>query len=229
MRTLVLDIGGTGLKGRVLDGEGNALTERVRVRTPAPADPEAVLAAIAELIRGLGDFDRVSVGFPGVVTEGTTRTAPHLDAAWAGFPLAKEIERRTGKPARVINDAGLHGFGVIEGRGTEILITLGTGMGFALYVDGHYVPNIELGHHPFRKRQKYEDRISNEVRKKVGKRRWNTRVRGVIAQIAPIFNHRKLYLGGGNARHVEAEGLPSDVVLIDNVMGLRGGVRLWSV
>ncbi len=228
MRTLTIDIGGTGIKGMVLDAGGAPITDRVRVRTPQPSVPEDVLAAIAEVIRGLGEFERVSVGFPGVVTNGTTRTAPNLDPSWAGFPLAQEIERRTGRPTRAINDAGLQGLGVIEGRGTEILITLGTGMGFGLYVDGHYVPNIELGHHPFRKRKTYEERISNAEMKRIGKRRWNERVREVIAQIAPIFNYRKLYLGGGNARYVEPEGLPSDVVLVDNVMGLRGGVRLWS-
>jgi len=228
MRTLSIDIGGTGIKGMVLDAEGNAITERVRVRTPQPADPEAVLGAISEVIAGLGEFDRVSVGFPGVVSEGTTRTAPNLHEGWAGYPLAKEIEGRTGRPTRVINDAGMQGLGVIEGRGTEILITLGTGMGFALYADGHYVPNIELAHHPFRKRKTYEERICNTARKQVGKRRWNERVRETVAQIAPIFNHRKLYLGGGNARYVDREGLPSDVVLVDNVMGMRGGVRLWS-
>jgi polyphosphate glucokinase len=228
MRTLSIDIGGTGLKGMVLDAEGNPLTERVRVRTPQPATPEAVLVALTEVIGGLGEFDRVSVGFPGVVTEGATRTAPNLHETWAGFPLAREIETRTGRPARVINDAGLAGLGVIEGRGTEILITLGTGMGFALYIDGHYVPNIELAHHPFRKGKTYEDRVCNAARKKLGKRRWNERVRETVAQLAPIFNYRKLFLGGGNARYVDREGLPGDVVLVDNVVGMRGGVRLWS-
>ncbi|MRG97443.1 ROK family protein [Polyangium spumosum] len=228
MRTLCIDIGGTGIKGMVLDAEGNALTERARVRTPQPADPEAVLGAITKVVGGLGEFDRVSIGFPGVVTEGATRTAPNLHEAWAGYPLAQEAEGRMGRPVRVINDAGLQGFGVIEGRGTEILITLGTGMGFALYVDGFYVPNIELAHHPFRRRKTYEERVCNEARKRLGKRRWNERVRETVAQIAPIFNHHKLYLGGGNARHVEAEGLPSDVVLVDNVACMRGGVRLWS-
>jgi len=228
MRTLCIDIGGTGIKGMIFDAVGNPLTERVRVLTPDPAVPEAVLVGVSELIRGLGEFDRVSVGFPGVVTEGVTRTAPNLDPSWAGFPLAEEMTRRTSRPVRVINDAGLQGFGVIEGHGTEILVTLGTGMGFALYVDGRYVPNIELGHHPLRKKRTYEQRISNVELKKLGKKKWSARVREVIAQIAPIFNYRKLYIGGGNARYLEVEGLPSDVTIVDNTIGLRGGVRLWS-
>jgi len=228
MRTLCIDIGGTGIKGMVLDAEANPLTERVRIRTPQPAMPEAVLGVMDELIRAVGEFDRISVGFPGVVMGGITRTAPNLDPRWSDYPLAQELERRTARRARVINDAGLQGLGVIEGRGTEILVTLGTGMGFGLYVDGRYVPNVELAHHPLRKRKTYEERVSNEVRKKIGKRRWNERVRQAITQILPIFNPRKLYLGGGNARYVEVEALPDEVVIVDNVMGLRGGVRLWE-
>jgi len=228
MRTLCVDIGGTGIKGMVLDAGGSPLTDRIRVRTPQPAVPEAVLSAVAEVIHTLGTFERMSVGFPGVVVEGVTLTAPNLDKSWADFPLARELERRTGKPVRVLNDAGLQGLGVIEGRGTEILVTLGTGMGFGLYVNGHYVPNVELGHHPFRKKKTYETRISNAVLKSVGEVKWNKRLRGVIAQMEPIFNYRKLYLGGGNARYVEVEALPKNVEIVDDVRALGGGVRLWD-
>jgi polyphosphate glucokinase len=229
MRTLCIDIGGTGIKGMVLDAAGTPLTERIRVRTPSPAVPEAVFTAIDEVIAKMGEFDRVSVGFPGVVIDGETRTAPNLGDGWAGCKLAEELSRRSNRPVRALNDCGLQGLGVIEGKGTEILVTLGTGMGFALYIHGHYVPNIEFGHHPFRKKRTYEERISNAEMKVIGKRKWNTRVFQVLRQLGPIFNFRKLYLGGGNARYVNTEKLPENVTIVDNVAGLRGGVRLWTL
>ena len=228
MRTLCIDIGGSGIKGLVLDASGAPLTERQRIETPRPATPAAVLAVVDELWRSRGEFDRVSVGFPGVVVDGVTRTAPNLAPAWAGFPLGEEIKKRTGRPVRVANDAGLHGLGVIEGRGTEMVLTFGTGMGTGLYVDGKYVPNLELAHHPLKKGRTYEERVSNAERKRIGNRRWNGRVREVVAQIEPIFNFRKLYLGGGNARRIERAGLPESVVVIDNMAGLLGGLKLWA-
>jgi polyphosphate glucokinase len=228
MRTLCVDIGGTGIKAIVLDAAGAPLTERVRLETPQPAVPDAVLGVVEQLVRGQGEFDRVSVGFPGVVMDGVTKSAPNLDPSWAGFPLAEAIQKLTGKPVRAANDAGIQGLGVIEGRGVEMVLTLGTGMGCGLYVDGRYVPNLELAHHPFKKGDSYEDRVDNAARKKHGKKRWNERVLEIIEQVEPIFNYRKLYLGGGNAKHVDKEGLPANVVLVDNVAGLLGGIKLWS-
>src|SRR4051812_11122140 len=96
MRTLSIDIGGTGIKAIVLDALGAPITERTRLETPQPAIPSAVLAIIDELIKTQGEFDRVSIGFPGVVMDGTTKVAPNLDPSWAGFALAHEIQRRTG-------------------------------------------------------------------------------------------------------------------------------------
>lgn len=229
MRTLCIDIGGTGIKGIVLDPAGSPLTERARLATPQPAVPDAVLAVIDELTRSQGEFERVSVGFPGVVLEGTTHSAPNLESAsWAGYPLADELQRRLGRPARVANDADIQGLAVIQGHGLEMLITLGTGMGSAMYVDGRLVPNLELGHHPLRKGRTYEERVSNAERKRIGNRRWNKRVRQVIAQLEPIFNYRRLYIGGGNARHLDPEGLAPSVVVIDNLAGLLGGIKLWG-
>jgi polyphosphate glucokinase len=228
MRTLCIDIGGTGIKAIVLDDSGAAKTERARIETPQPAEPDAVLAVVDELVRAQGEFDRVSVGFPGVVLDGVTKTAPNLDQSWAGFPIADELQRRTGKPVRVANDAGIQGLGVIEGKGLEMVITLGTGMGCGLYIDGRYVPNLELAHHFCKNDETYEERISNAARKRIGKKKWNKRVRRIIAMLEPIFNYRKLYIGGGNAKHLEPEGLPENVQIVDNVAGLMGGIKLWN-
>ncbi len=225
-RTLCIDIGGTGLKALVLDAKGTPLTERVRVETPRPATPQRLLRELWKLIKPLPAFDRISVGFPGVVVDGVTKTAPNLDKAWADFPLADVLAKKLRRPARVLNDAGVQGFGVIEGRGVEMVLTLGTGLGCALYVDGHYVPNLELAHHPFRNGKTYEEYVGAAALEHVGKKKWNRRVARVIAQIDPVWNPRRLYLGGGNAKHLKIALLPNAKVT-SNVAGLLGGVALW--
>ena len=226
-RTLAIDIGGTGLKALVLDERGEKLTERVRVETPRPATPEAIVSALIELVKPLAPFDRVSVGFPGVVVGGATRTAPNLHPSWKNFELRESLEARLKKPVRVLNDAGVQGFGVIDGKAVEMVITLGTGMGCALYVDGKYVPNLELAHHPFNGKSTYEEYVQNAALEKIGKKKWNKRVARVLHQINPIWNPRRLYVGGGNAKHVRID-LPPNVRITDNVAGLLGGIRLWD-
>jgi len=228
--TLAIDIGGTGLKALLLDPKGKALTERARVETPRPATPDAVVDAIVELVKPLGDYDRVSVGFPGVVMEGTVRTAPNLDEGWAGYALDPVLTKKLKNPVRVLNDAGVQGFGVIEGRGVELVLTLGTGMGAALYVDGRYVPNLELAHHPFKDGRTYEQYVGARALEKVGKKAWNKRVARVLAQIDPIWNPRRIYVGGGNAKHLRPEkiDLPEHVKVTENVAGLLGGIALWN-
>jgi polyphosphate glucokinase len=225
-RTLAVDIGGTGLKALILDHEGNAITERARVATPRPATPEALIPEIQTLVMSLGAFDRVSVGFPGVVIDGVTRTAPNLHETWLGFELALALQHRLGKPVRVLNDAGVQGYAVIKSIGVELLLTLGTGMGCAVYHNGIYVPNLELAHHPFRNRKTYEEYIGVKALEKIGKKKWNKRVHEVVQQVRTIWNPTRLYLGGGNAKHLKFE-LPPDVEITDNIAGLIGGIALW--
>src|SRR6516225_7833362 len=225
-RTLCIDVGGTGLKALVLDSTGEPVTERVRGETPRPATPRRVLQAIWALVEPLGAFERVSVGFPGVVVDGVTRSAPNLHPDWDDFPLARTLQDRVRRPTRVLNDAGLQGYGVVEGRGVEMLLTLGTGMGCALFNEGVYVPNIELAHHPFRKGKTYEEYVGAKALEKLGKKRWNRHVARVIAQVLPIWNPRHLYIGGGNAKHLRIP-LPPGVTVVANVAGLLGGIALW--
>jgi polyphosphate glucokinase len=226
-RTLSIDIGGTGLKALVLDAKGVALTERVRVPTPRPATPRALLGAIAKLVGSLGAYDRISVGFPGVVIDGVTKSAPNLHSSWAGFPLAKTLAKRLHKPARVLNDAGVQGYGVVRGKDLEMVLTLGTGLGCALFYRGVYVPNLELAHHPFRKNKTYEDYLGMRALEAVGKKKWNKRVARALAQIEPIWNPQRIYLGGGNAKHLTLT-LPPHIRITSNVAGLLGGIALWK-
>lgn len=228
MRTLCIDIGGTGIKGTIYDEAGKALNERIRVDTPRPATPEAVIEATVAVAKQCGDFDRIACGFPGVVEAGVVRTAPNLDGDWAGVGLASELATRLGKPARAANDADTQGLAVIEGRGVEMVLTLGTGMGSGLYVDGRCVWNLELGHHVSKGRDTYEDRIDDAARKQLGNKKWKKRVLAVVAQLEPIFNYRRLYLGGGNSKRLDPKELPENVTVVDNAAGMLGGLKLWQ-
>ena len=226
MRTLAIDIGGTGLKVMVLDEAGEPLTERGRVETPRPATPESVVQALVDLCADQGPFDRVSCGFPGVVTDGVVYNAPNLDEGWPGFELADVLAERLKKPTRVANDADVQGYGAVEGKGVELVITLGTGLGSALFIEGVLVPNLELGHHPFRKGKTYEQVLGSVALKSGRKKDWRSDVAEAVGCLERLFNYRKLFIGGGNAKKLK-DGLPDNVQVVDNRAGLLGGIALW--
>lgn len=226
LRTFAVDIGGSGIKALVLDEAGQSVTTRSRVKTPKPATPSAVLEVIVDLATAKGEFDRVSVGFPGVVREGVTITAPHLDPSWQGFKLAGALQKRLKKPVLVANDADVQGFGAISGKGVEMVITLGTGVGSSLFVDGTLFPNLELAHHPFRRGKTYDQHLNNAALKKAGKTKWNKRLARALQTLERLFNYDRLYIGGGNAKHITLS-LPSHVKIVPNEAGLLGGIALW--
>ncbi|MFI5033736.1 MAG: ROK family protein, partial [Reyranellales bacterium] len=171
--TLAIDVGGTGLKAAILDAEGHMLDKRVRVRTPSDPTPEAVIEALAHLIQRLPEFDRISIGFPGVIRRGTVLTAPNLGTKkWKGFALEDALSKRFGKPARLENDAEVAGLGVIEGKGLEVVITLGTGCGTAIFSDGRMAPHLELAHHPIHKSLTYDEYVGNAALQEIGKKKW---------------------------------------------------------
>ncbi len=226
-RILAIDIGGTGLKAAILNHDGEILTERHRVETPHPCTPADLVEGMVKLVEPLTGFDCVSVGFPGVVRNGKIVTAPNLGTeALAGFDLAGALRDRLGTPVRVINDADMQGFGAIEGKGLEMVITLGTGFGSALFMDGKLAPHLEIAHLPFRKNKDYDQQIGDKARKKVGKNRWNRRVKQAIETLRELTHFDKLYIGGGNADRIKFE-LDADVKIISNECGVRGGAWLW--
>jgi polyphosphate glucokinase len=225
VQTLAIDIGGSGIKVMVLDEQGNPTSGRDRLDTPTPATPEAILATIQQLI-GDKSFDRISVGFPGVVRFGVIETAANLAPSWVGFNLASALIDQFGKPVRAANDADIQGLGVVAGRGVELVITLGTGFGSALFVNGRLVPNLEMAHHPFRKGETYEGQLGRAALDKVGPKRWNRRLLKAIGTLSGLFNYDLLYIGGGNTKKVALD-LPDTVKLVPNVAGLLGGIALW--
>lgn len=226
--TLTLDIGGTNLKAGVLDMRGVMLGERAKVATPDPSPPAVVVPALVGLAHTLGRFDRISVGFPGVVSRGTVRTAPNLGTSdWTGYDLAATLQERLDRPVRILNDATVQGLGVITGQGIECVITLGTGMGFALYDDGRLTPHLELSQHIARKDLTYDQYLGAAALEDVGRKRWRKRVERTLDALRELVNFDALYIGGGNAKQIDFK-LPADVHLVSNDAGITGGVKLWD-
>jgi polyphosphate glucokinase len=220
-RTLAVDVGGSHVKAIVLSADGAALGDEVLIATPHPCPPEALLEILDKLIASLPDFERVSVGFPGFVRRGTIVTAPHLGTRyWQNFDLENELARGLGRSTRVLNDADVQGFGLIEGNGLELVLTLGTGVGTALFRDG------ELAHHPIRNGQTYDEYIGNAALHRKGVKKWSRRVHKAIARVRSLVHYDVLHIGGGNAPRLIDP--PRDVRIGANTAGLTGGLRLWE-
>ena len=226
MLVLCIDIGGSHVKGALVNPQREMVSDRLRGPTPRPAQPAPVIATLVELLEPLENYERVAVGFPGVVVDGVVGTAVNLHPDWEGYPLGQTLADKLGMPTRVANDADIQGFGAIEGQGVELVLTLGTGFGSALFVDGVLVPNLEMGHHPFRKNDTYEQQLGNAARKKVGNKAWNRRLERAIANLQHLFSCHKIYLGGGNAKKVGFQ-LPDNAEIVSNRAGIYGGVELW--
>jgi polyphosphate glucokinase len=228
IKTLAFDIGGSGLKASILDENGEMLTARVRMDTPQPCPPRVLLEKFKELTMQLPPYDRISVGFPGVVRHGRTLSGVNLDPqGWKGYDLQGALKKLTLKPVIVINDADMQGLGAIKGKGVELVLTLGTGLGSALFEDGRLAPHLELAHIPFRKGETYEQQLGNRAFKEVGKRRWNKRVQMAIEYFRTLTNFDKLYLGGGNAANLSFR-LTRDIEIVSNMYGIKGGIWVWK-
>lgn len=239
--TLAIDIGGTGLKASVIDDSGLMEHDRVRIDTPYPLPPDKLVAVLADLVRSLPDYDRVSVGFPGMVRGGHVLSAPHfvspkgpggdptpkLVKAWHKCNLQAAISHALGKPVRVANDADLQGSAVIKGEGLELVVTLGTGVGSALFYEGRLLPHLELAHHPLRNDLTYNDVLGEAARKHAGNKKWNKRVAETVQVLRNLTFFDHCYIGGGNSARVDIE-LPDDVTLVDNSAGITGGITLWA-
>jgi len=229
IRTLAIDVGGSHLKAAVVDETGRLITAPVRVDTPGGSSPDAIVGTLVRLVGPLGAYDRVSVGFPGVVRAGRILTAPNLgNDAWKGFDLDTALTKALGKPVRIANDADVQGLAVIAGKGLEVIITLGTGFGTGLYLDGRPAPHLELAHHPFRKGETYDEQLGDATRRRVGNRKWSKRVRKAIDNVRALTNFDRLYIGGGNTKRLDFEPAP-DITLVSNGAGIEGGAALWKL
>jgi polyphosphate glucokinase len=243
--TLVVDCGGGGIKAGVLDSAGTMHAPPVRFPTPYPLPPERFLDTLAEVAATLPVAARVTVGLPGMIRHGVvvatphyvtragprTRVDPALVAAWGGFDAAAAVSARLGLPALVMNDAEVHAAGAVTGTGLELVLTLGTGLGSALFDGGQLAPHIEWSHATVRRGTTYDGWIGEPVRRRIGDAFWSRRVLTMVDELRPAFRWDRLYLGGGNSRRIrpaQLEQMGEDVVVVPNTAALVGGVRLWS-
>ena len=227
-KILSVDIGGSHIKATVLDRDGKILQAYERVETPKSPDPKSVMVVIQDLASRFPEYQNISVGFPGYVKNGVVKTAPNLGTpAWADFDLAKEVEKALKCPTKVVNDADMQGLGVVSRKGLELVITLGTGFGTALLLDGVLLPHLEMAHHPFAKKKTYDNYIGEKEMDEIGKERWNNRVKKVFLVLKTVFNYDHLYIGGGNASKIDFE-LDKNMTIVTNKDGIKGGARLWD-
>lgn len=244
--TLAVDCGGGGIKASVLDASGTLHVPPVRVPTPYPLPPERLVATIVALARDLPAADRATVGMPGMIRHGVviatphyvtrsgprTRVDPDLVAAWSGHDVEASLREALGYPVLVLNDAEVHGAGVVTGSGLELVLTLGTGLGSALYDGGVLAPHLELSHAPVRWGVTYDAYLGEHERRRLGDAAWSRRVRRAVDGLRPVFRWDRLYVGGGNSRRIRPtalEAMGDDVVVVPNTAGIVGGVRAWSL
>ncbi len=227
-KILSIDIGGSHVKCTLLDEKGTLLMEYKKMDTPVPASPERVIDTIKELVKGFPEYNKVSVGFPGYVREGVIKTAPNLGTElWKDVDFSKRLGETLNKPVRVVNDADMLGLGIIEGKGFEMVVTLGTGFGTAILMNGRLMCHLELAHHPIGKYQSYDEYIGEAALQNKGIEKWNSRMQKVLNILKTVFNYDTLYIGGGNAKKLNFK-LDDNMKLFSNKEGIKGGARLWE-
>jgi polyphosphate glucokinase len=226
-RILAFDIGATGLKAAIIDHRGKLLSKHLRTPTPHPSPPGEIIKILVAMAKPLGKFDCISIGFPGVVRGSRVLTAPNLGTElWAGFDLAGRLSKMLGKAARLVNDADMQGLAVVRGKGLELVITLGTGFGSALFWNGELMPHMEIAHMPAYDGKDFDGYIGDKARKKIGLRKWNKHVERMLPFLYTLLHYDHLYIGGGNSRRLRIK-LPRKTTLVSNIAGLEGGAALW--
>jgi polyphosphate glucokinase len=211
MKIFGIDVGGSGIKGAPVDTEtGELVAERVRIKTPKPATPEAIAATSVEVVRRSGWDGPVGCGFPAVVKEGIVRTAANIDERAIGFDMQGRLQQDLSVPVRVINDGDAAGLAEMRwgaGRAVEgavLMLTLGTGIGTSLFVAGRLVPNTELGHIEIRGKDA-EYRASDSARKRddLSWREYAKRLDEYLHKIEDLLWPDLIVVGGGISKKSE--------------------------
>ena len=244
--TLTIDCGGGGLKASVVDEKDKMLAPSIRTPTPYPLSPDRLLEELARFASQLPAAERITVGMPGMIRHGVVVTTPHyitvggpgtlvdprLRAAWTGMDMQSLVQRAFGLPALVLNDAEVAGAGLVTGVGSELVITLGTGLGNALFDDGQLAPHLELSQGPIRRGRTYDGYIGELQRRRLGSRLWSRRVVQVVEGLRPVFVWDRLYLGGRNSQLIDPRSvarLGDSVSIVANAAGILGGSRAWTL
>ncbi len=246
MTTLAIDCGGGGIKGTVLDEAGTMRAHPIRVPTPYPLPTSLFVKTLVDLAGQLPKADRATIGLPGMIRHGVVVTTPHyvtrsgprtrvlpeLVEQWEGFDVQTAMAEALGMPTRVLNDAEVHGAGVIAGAGLELVMTLGTGLGFALFDGSRLAPHMEMSQAPVRWGLSYDTYIGEHERRRLGDALWSRRVGRMVEGLRPVFMWDRLYIGGGNSRHITPTVLAKmgdDVVIVPNSAAMIGGARVWHL
>ncbi|WP_043536226.1 ROK family protein [Actinomyces polynesiensis] len=244
--TLSVDCGGGGIKASVVDEGGTLMAPARRTPTPYPLPPELLVRTVVDLASALPDATRVTMGMPGMIRHGVVIATPHyitkegprsrvlpeLVEAWSHFDMRRAIAHALGLPTLVLNDAEVAGAGVIAGKGLEMIITLGTGLGNSVFDGGRLAPHVEVSQGFVRWGLTYDDYIGEHERLRLGDAHWSRRVRRVVDGLRPMYMWDRLYLGGGNSKRITPPNrmrMGENVVVVPNDAGIIGGVRAWSL
>ncbi len=208
---LGIDIGASGIKGAVVDiRSGTLLNERIRLETPDPATPEAIAETFRELVRRHEWKGLIGCGFPAIVKKGIAHSAANISKEWIGKNVVETLSLACGCPVEVLNDADAAGlaemqFGLGKGKmGTLLLITIGSGLGSALFLDGKLVPNTEFGH-IYLNKQVAEHYASNNARKRedLSWEEWGMRFNEYLMNVGRVLNPDLILLGGGTSKRFD--------------------------
>ena len=244
--TLTVDCGGTGIKASVLDKSEKVLIDFPYLKTPYPLSPSKLIGIIQDFVNADLRIKRVTVGLPGMIRNGKVVVIPHyintngprsavdpnLKKAWYGFDMQSILQKRLKIPTLVLNDAEVHAAAVIEGKGLETVLTFGTGLGSAIFSDGHLAPHLEISHATIRYGKSIDTWIGEQARRRMGNQLWSRRVKSLIQELYPMIIWDKLYIGGGNAQRISKSALKSfdyKVKIIPNSAGVTGGVKAWDL
>ncbi|MCW3091139.1 MAG: hypothetical protein JWP81_2208 [Ferruginibacter sp.] len=227
-KILSIDIGGSHIKATILNAYGELQIGFETVDTPILPGPKKLIAAIRDIVHRFPEYDKLSIGFPGYVKEGVVYTAPSLaPKKWGGINLRQMLCDEFDCPVAVVNDADMQGLGIISGVGFEMLITLGTGLGSAIFLNGALMPHLELSQHPIEDNIIYDKYIGKKALEKEGEVKWNMRLQKVLLVLKTVFNYDHLYIGGGNSRKINIP-LDNNITLVSNEDGIKGGAKLWQ-
>lgn len=243
--TVCVDVGATSLRAGVVDARGELVGERVKLKTSWPMTPARLIEEVARLVVRLPRGDRLALGFPGPVVDGvvvrganlersggpgTERTTPLRDA-WAGFELQRRLAATFELDARVSNDADVAALACSTGKGLELTVTLGSGLGSGLTLDGVLMPHLELSELRWSRHETFDDVLGEHARKRDGESRWHPRVIGALQVLSDVVGFDHLHLTGGNAPRVHRDDLGrlAEITTVSSSRtGILGGVLLFG-